>query len=289
MTRTIAFGDYTLRNRRQVMKQITEALERPYLEIKGCQDIWVRDFMPFQRHDRNFVKYKYNPDYLQTSERNRKYRTDIDKVEIVENPGKEGAKSASIDTFSHSLKKEIITTDLVIDGGNMIKCRDKKGKPCVIMTQKVLFENAGKSHRETLTELENVLGAEIILITWDKSEPYGHADGMVRSLGKGRLLLNCYREMDEELHYQLLSALQERFDIAELAYGKALHSDSWCHINYLELDKNSLVPALHIPSDSHAKEQIEKFTDKTCHLIYMPEIVKDGGALNCISWEIEQL
>lgn len=32
--------------------------------IPNANDIWVRDFMPIQRHDGEFIIYRYNPDYL---------------------------------------------------------------------------------------------------------------------------------------------------------------------------------------------------------------------------------
>ena len=58
------------------------------------------------------------------------------------------------------------------------------------MTTKALYENPGLSHHEILLELDDIFNAEVILIPWDTEEKFGHADGMVRSLGKGRLLMN---------------------------------------------------------------------------------------------------
>ena len=36
----------------------------PYGFVPNAKDIWVRDFMPFQRHDGEFLIYRYSPDYL---------------------------------------------------------------------------------------------------------------------------------------------------------------------------------------------------------------------------------
>ena len=51
-----------------VWEQIQSVLEKEnelYESVSNAKDIWVRDFMPFQRPDGDFVIYRYNPDYLQ--------------------------------------------------------------------------------------------------------------------------------------------------------------------------------------------------------------------------------
>ncbi len=271
----LAFADYLQRNRKEVMKQIKTALDEysvDYEIINGCKDIWVRDFMPIQRHDGKLVRYRYYPNYL-VQDNKAQYITDVYKVNVK--------------TFDESV--EYADTDLVIDGGNAILCQDKNGKNCVLMTQKVLFENSPMSHLDVLKELYRVFDADVILLPWDSREPYGHADGMVRYLKPGCLLLNNYEENDNDLYLQLKLALSARFELISLKYGKANHSDSWCHINFLELDNLILVPAANIPSDAVAKDQLEKLTGKDCRLIKMKELINnggknDGGALNCISW-----
>lgn len=281
----VGFSDYMERNRPKVMNQIKTILKSKslqYIIVNGCHDLWLRDFMPFQRQDGKFVRFRYSPDYLNNKPQ---YITNLDSLSFTLYNKDTISKYNSIE----HLIGDYITTDLIIDGGNIIKCVDNSGNNCVIMTQKVLFENPIMSHISSLKELENVFNAEIILIPWDKTEKFGHADGMVRALNDGGLLLNCYSEMDKELHFQLMSALSNRFNIYELKYGSALHPDSWCHINYLELENDILIPSLHITSDCIAKEETHNFTGKDCHLIYMPEIIlsqtNGGGAMNCTSWE----
>ena len=171
-----------------------------------------------------------------------------------------------------------------LDGGNLIKCRDTDGKDCVIMTTKVLYENPNLSHHEILLELEECLNAEVILIPWDIEEPYGHADGMVRSVADGKLLLNCYSDFDIKLGKAIRKALGNRFEILELSYGDKFREKSWCHLNYLELSDIILVPSCNITSDKLAVEQIEKLMSKKCIPIQMSEIITHGGALHCISW-----
>lgn len=283
----VGFSDYLVRNRPKVMGQIgkvLDAVSMPYMIVNGCKDMWLRDFMPCQRHDGKLVKFRYSPDYLRGAAS--RYITDPYAVSVTL---KDGKRSRHYTDVHQLFEDDIIETDLIIDGGNIIRCVDKNGCQCVLMTQKVLYENRGISNIGVLAELERVFRAEVILLPWDCNDQFGHADGMVRSLSDGNLLFNCYSEMDKALYYQLESALSGRFVIHELKYGDALHDFSWCHINYLELDDIVMIPALGIPSDELAKSQLQLLIGKTCHLIYMPEIVLNesngGGAMNCISWD----
>ena len=169
----------------------------------------------------------------------------------------------------------------------MIRCTDKNGIKCVIMTTKVFYENPDYSHHDIILELEECIDAEVILIPWDTNEPYGHADGMVRALSNGKLLLNCYSDFDKNLGKTIRKALENRFEIVELTYGDSFTDSSWCHINYLELMKVTLVPVAGLKSDKIAVQQIEEYTGKKCIPILMPEIIADGGALHCISWDMD--
>lgn len=90
--------------------------------VYHTKDYWVRDFMPIQMGVNVFVKFVYNPDYLQDQ---KKYITNVDKV---------------IKNCPFAQKYEIVDIPLIIDGGNMVFCKGrKKGKEAqyVVMTEKV--------------------------------------------------------------------------------------------------------------------------------------------------------
>lgn len=266
----------TLTKYQSVWSQLETILEDEkelYDFVPNAKDIWVRDFMPFQRHDGKFLIYRFNPDYLQG--KYEKYITNCRDAFLE--VGGNGVLSSNI--CNH--------TNLILDGGNMIKCKDKAGIDCVIMTTKVLYENPGLSHHEVLFELEECLNAEVILIPWDKEEPYGHADGMVRSLGEGKLLLNCYSDFDINLGKAIRTALGDRFEIMELSYADKFREKSWCHLNYLELRNVILVPVGNMASDKLALVQIEKLKGKKCIPVQMSRIIAEGGALHCISWAMD--
>ncbi|MBD5255811.1 MAG: agmatine deiminase family protein [Barnesiella sp.] len=240
--------------------------------IPVANDIWARDFMPIQRHDGKFIIYCYQPNYLQNSQN--KYITDCRGAFL---------SVISDDTIE---PQNVIETNLVIDGGNVIKCIDKNGKQCVIMTTKVLYENPQLSQLETMSALSTIFDAEIILIPWDCEEPFGHSDGMVRALAPGKLLLNNYAEFAPKLDNVLKMALEPRFEIVQLQYGDKKRDKSWCHINYLELSDIILVPTASLASDKLALRQIESLTGKKCFPVSMASIVAEGGAMHCISWTL---
>ena len=265
----------SLKKYQPVWTQIESALTAEneiYDFVPNAADIWVRDFMPFQRHDGEFVVYRYNPDYLQGKDS--RYITNCRDAFLA--IGGSDALSSAI--CNH--------TNLIIDGGNIIRCTDRDGVDCVIMTTKVLYENPGLSHHEILLELNDIFNAEVILIPWDTEEKTGHADGMVRSLGKGRLLMNCYADMDPNLGMAIKKALGHRFEIQELTYGDMCRENSWCHLNYLELRNAVLVPTASIASDKVAQKLLENIIGKKCIPISMAKIISEGGAMHCISWSM---
>ena len=265
----------SLKKYQSIWVQIESALAAEneiYDFVPNSADIWVRDFMPFQRHDGEFVVYRYNPDYLQG--KNSRYITNC-RDAFLEIGGSDALSSA---ICNH--------TNLIIDGGNMIPCTDKDGVDCVIMTTKVLYENPGLSHHEILLELDDIFNAEVILIPWDTEEETGHADGMIRSLGSGKLLMNCYADIDPNLGNAIKKALGNRFEIQELNYGDMCREKSWCHLNYLELRNAVLVPTASIASDKVALKLLENIIGKKCIPISMAKIISEGGAMHCISWSM---
>jgi len=243
---------------------IKNALEEngiAYGLLPNTKDIWARDYMPAYSNG-HYVSYVYNPDYLQ-DEKNKKYITDN-----------------IADVFDLS-NEDVTSTKLVIDGGNVIMCGDK-----VIMTDKIFNENSSLSKEEVIAEIERAFSAKLVVIPWDKEEEYGHADGMVRYVSDNHVLINQYKDIDPEFRQKLIDALSPYFSrISELEYGKASSSQSWAYINYLQVDNYIFVPQLGIMTDKLALEQISKvFPTSKVVPVEVKGIVKNGGALNCVSW-----
>ena len=222
--------------------------------------IWARDYMPIQVSKEKFVRFCYTPDYLQDSP---EYKPDISAI-------------------LSNLGIQVIDSDIIIDGGNVISCGDK-----VIMTDKIIRENPHYQRNKLIDTLSQLLEAEIILIPEDKYDEYGHADGMLRYMGNDSILLNNYCDFDKTLRKKLLTALSPHFDIVELHYN-AYTDKSWAYINFLHVGQHIFVPK---PEDSLAtiafKQIAEAFPDCECHPIWeCDNIIREGGALNCCTWNI---
>ncbi len=253
---------------------ITEALQKrgiPFFYLSGTKDIWCRDYMPIQIEKDRFVFYKYTPDYLQ-DKRGLLLQTNIqdvleDKVNQL-----------------HSLRGKDFAIDLVIDGGNVVKCGDK-----IVMTEKVLVENKDKSSWVVPWLLNGAFESQIIFLPWDRKEKFGHSDGIIHYIGEGKVLLTNYEDFSLYYYRRFRKALEEHFEVIPLTYNvKRKHQRSWAYINFLQIGSLVLVPQLGMPEDEQAMEQISKALPD-CEVVGIPalEAVRRGGALNCISWNIK--
>ena len=261
--------------------------------LDHTRDIWCRDYMPIQIRDNEYVGYDYVPDYLYNS---RDYP-------YITNPAR----------ILHDLKIDVKPIGLILDGGNVIKTR--KG---VIMVDKVLKENDHLSDVEVIDRLEKAFDSEIILLPWDRVEEYGHADGIVREISNDKVLLTNYHQYSKEYAEKYMKILSKHFDVEVLDFKvKKTCRYSWCYINFLRIGNRIFLPQLkwedysspsmdnyspdkgndkskhqwyhgEIEEDSQAIDQFKKLFP-TCEIIPVscPHIVKQGGALNCISWNIK--
>lgn len=275
---------------------ITKALQErkiPYTYLSGTKDIWCRDFMPIQIENDRFVFYRYIPDYLKdktglTLQTDPKFvfREDSNEllrllpVSIEEEVRFDGLRPIPIrrPVFHR------IEMDLVVDGGNVVKCGDK-----VVMTDKVFIENKDKTHQEVRRLLEEAFQCVLVFIPWDRNEKFGHCDGIIHYLGGNRVLMTNYADFDKEFACEYLRILKKHFDVTTLKYNvKRKHERSWSYINFLQIGNLVLVPQLEVPEDEQALEQIS-IAMPDCEVVGIPalEAVRRGGALNCISWNIK--
>jgi hypothetical protein len=222
--------------------------------------IWTRDYMPVQVRKDKLVRFNYSPDYLKD---NPEYKPDTYAI-------------------LSALGIQVMDSDIIIDGGNVISCDNK-----VIMTDKIFRENPHYNRNTLIYTLGQLLEAEIVLIPEDYYDEYGHADGMVRYVGEGRVLLNNYCDFDKVLQKKMLAALCPHFDIIELHYG-AYTDMSWAYLNFLHVGHHILIPVMDDKLGEVAFRQIaDSFPQCKCHPVYhYGSIVQEGGALNCSTWNI---
>ena len=263
-------------------------------ELYNTRDIWARDYMPVQLTPGLFLNYTYNPDYLSEQ---KAYITNwlIHKVHIRQ-----------IEKFDF----DVVTMPIVLDGGNIIKAIDKFGQPTIIMCSKVLTEN--NLSKKELNDWWNIFfdgRIRLILIDWEGQEenPIGHADGMVRYISEGKVLITNYCDFDDE--ERLTKPLKEYFDIERLHFGdidgikdtkmwSLMKSKSWGYINFLQVGHHIVIPSLGWKElDNVAKQQIKDAFGSSYEIesinCDMTEILENpnentnsGGGLNCLTWTL---
>jgi len=240
--------------------------------LSNTKDIWARDYMPIQVSENKFIEFRYDPDYLQGVEkgfRDLKTYPDIvcDKINL-----------------------KTIKTDIILDGGNVVKSAN-----AIILTDKILDENKRTYNKtELLYKLhEHFEVDKVILIPWDKEERYGHADGMVRFVDDQTVLLNWYIGLDNcKYRSKLLNAFKENGINCVFLKLDALNKNdkfNWAYINFLQTSEILLLPKFDIAEDNQALEQIKQYfpdyaKEEKIKQVDCTEIVKNDGALNCISW-----
>lgn len=249
--------------------KILDSFEVRYAFLKKTKDIWARDYMPIQVSEDRFVEYRYDPNYLlSTAKGDRDSKTYPDIV-------------------CDWLNQKTIKTDIILDGGNVIKSKNH-----VILTDKIVLENQYWYDKAKLVkQLEELFEVDhIILVPWWTKERYGHADGMLRFIDKKNVLINEVEKttkLEKELKEHGLKWEYIRYEV------KNPNEDlNWAYINFLQTKDLILLPKLNIDEDEQAFEQMKKYypdyaRNNRIAQVDMTEIVKEGGALNCISWTIK--
>lgn len=261
----------------ETCRQITDILDANQINyefLPNTKDIWARDYMPIQVTKDKLIEYRYDPDYLQGIAK-----------------GRRDLKTYS-DIVCDSLSLKTIKTDIILDGGNVIK-----GSNSVILTDKIVEENKRHYKRQPLIEkLKQLFEVDkVILIPWDKGEEYGHADGMVRFISDNTVLINKYFEYYPiDFKKKFFEALKNNNILYEKLIFKVSKNDKrhWAYLNFLQMEDIILLPKFGIDEDEQALEQFKSFfpeyalRDRIIQVFANP-LVKEGGAFNCITWNIK--
>lgn len=252
----------------ELEKLLKEKGNEPKL-LPNTNDIWARDYMPIQINDSKYIEYRYDPDYLQG-----KYK------------GYRNLKTYP-DMVCDKLKLKTVKSDIIMDGGNFVKSSD-----CVIMTDKVVKENFFRYTKiDLLKKLCETFEVEkIVLIPWDKLDDYGHSDGMVRFIDNSTVLINYLYKDDKTLINRIKQAgLKTEFIDFKV---KKKDKRNWAYLNFLQTKDLILLPKLGIEEDAQAFDQIGSFYPDykgKIAQIDMAEIIKLGGASNCITWTTKEV
>jgi len=238
--------------------------------LPSTRDVWVRDFMPIQISENKFVQFIYNPDYLRKYKKWSKIISDVSAI----------CKKIGIET---------IELDIVIDGGNVVRERNK-----AILTNKIFKENPEYSEKDLLDKLSEVLEVDkIIIVPQEPKDWFGHADGMVRFYDEETVLINDYsHEENQDFYVNFQMALHNAgLKYIEIPYNPYDNEKDYdargLYINYLKMKDFLLLPVFDLEEDEQALRLFKYlYTNTRIEPINSKDIAKDGGVLNCITWNI---
>lgn len=234
-----------------------------YKLLNNTNDIWARDYMPVKTKSGKYVSFRYEPRYLANEPQLRTtFKTDI-------------APSLKVDN--------LVYTDINLDGGNVVFSPSKEK---VIISDRVFSENHGISEAELTSKLEKLLEASVLIIPSLKSDMTGHSDGMVRFVDENTVVTNAPLS-PYGFETKVKKSLQNYgFNVIDFPYFYSKGDSAvGCYLNFLETEQAIFLPVFGIDMDSEAVETAKNIFNKTIIPVNINEIAKDGGVLNCISWE----
>lgn len=240
--------------------------------LTNTNDIWARDYMPIQVSKNKFIEYRYDPDYLQGDS------DDDETRELKTYP----------DIVCNSIGLKTIKTDIILDGGNVVK-----SESAIILTNKVIWENEKKyKEKDLIKKLHELFEVDkVVLIPWDDKCEFGHADGILRFINPETVLISgFYETADDKFKKWILDSLKKaKLNWEWLRVSEKETENNIAYINFLQTKDFIIVPALNKQEDNEAVKIISKYYPEYAALnriekVDMREIVKQKGALNCITW-----
>lgn len=236
-----------------------------YRLLDNVRDIWLRDFMPVRTGSGRLVSFRYEPSYLNGFPT---LRTDFRRE------------------IAPQLHLPVTYSDINLDGGNVVYSPSRQK---AIVSDRVFLENPSYSPTVLVQELENLLEAEIIIIPSLKSDMTGHADGMVRFVNEAAVIGNdvpSANGLEQHIKWILRS---HGIDVIDFPYqdGQGI-SAVGCYLNFLETENCIFLPVFGLDMDKTAVETATQVFKKEIVPVRLDEIAKQGGCLNCISWELNE-
>ena len=237
--------------------------------LPSTKDVWAVDYMPIQVSEEKFIQFKYEPDYLKEYSHLR-----TNPQEVLSKIGIEAEPS-----------------EINLDGGNVVKASDK-----VIMCDKIFHENPKMSEKEIIKELKDRFEVDkIIFVPWDTDDFTGHADGMVRFIDNDTVLIN---ERSKYGNAKFEISLRMALHNAGLEYKElpcylpddpTMVSARGLYLNYLQMEHIIIMPIYNLKPDEVAYKVLsEVFRGYRIKTVESSELAREGGVLNCISWNIKE-
>ena len=244
---------------------LTAALDAhniPYRFLPNAKDIWLRDFMPVRTGSGKLVSFRYEPSYLKNDP---DLRTDFRK------------------DLAPQLGLPVTYSNINLDGGNVVF---SPSGARVLISDRVFSENLEYPSAALVHELSELLEAEVLIIPSLKSDMTGHADGMARFLDDRTVLCNrplssCGFEQKVKRSVRDYGLDAVNFPFVPTGGISAVG----CYLNYLETEQAVFLPVFGIEQDAEAAASARQIFHKEIVTVNIREIARQGGCLNCISWE----
>ncbi len=236
-----------------------------YRLLDGTHDIWLRDFMPVQIRDGSFVSFRYEPSYLENEpELRSNFKNDL----------------------SLQFPFSVVYSDINLDGGNVVFSPSKEK---AVISDRILKENPNYTQAQLIKTLKRQLKAQIILIPSLKNDMTGHADGMIRFVDENTVIGNCVPSKNG-LERRIKAVLYDyKIDVIDFPYYSSSNNSAiGCYLNFLETERYIFMPVFGNELDGKAIASAKGIFTKMIVPININEIAKEGGVLNCISWETKQ-
>lgn len=258
---------------------IVDQQTKPYYKGKIAEDvlitddvydIWVRDFTTV--NPSHPVEFKYTWASMSQQE----------SVEVQN----------SFKTFANRYGIQRVTSDLLIDGGNIVD--NYAGK--VVTTTRFMEDNK-LTYERAKQELMYLLGATDVAIVEPDEEVLAHADGMLSWIDENTLLVNDYSE-DTAFRNSVLNELQSSFptttiievpvQFTENPPGEWEGFESACgiHLNATVTFNYIYVPIFNMPHDQEVISIITKNSTKEVIEINTEGVCAMGGSVRCLTWQL---
>jgi len=235
--------------------------------LPGTKDVWARDYMPVSTASGALVRFRYFPSYLRKRAADRATISDVDAI----------CKAIDIHPA---------TSDIILDGGNLLICRKK-----AMLTERVFADNPDFSPEALRIEISRLLEVEelILLPEWP-GDFTGHADGMVRFVDEKTVLVNDHSQESGSFR-RALSATFDRHELQTISMpynpyrNRKAHDAKGVYVNYLQINDQIFFPVFGLEEDERALFVIQTaFPSHQIIPVSATDIARGGGLLNCISW-----
>ena len=236
--------------------------------LPETKDVWAVDYMPIQVDLQKFVRFDYHPKYLKTKQ-------ELNSISDAER-------------ICEGIGIKTIQSDLVVDGGNVIRARDR-----VIMSERIFDENPGYSRSKLIKALRELLEVDdLFLVPVQPGDFTGHADGMVRFLNSDTVIINDYQKESTSFRRAFETAIKDSgLNYVTIPYNPYSNKNddqaNGCYINYLQMEGLLIIPVFGMKEDEEVVKIFEElFSGQIIKTVESNEIANDGGILNCITWNI---